>query len=92
MEYNEIADMMLRAVIMAGFKIPFSRSATDVSVVFTNDDLKSSVYAVTDFGHRIECRILDENDVYKYLSKDEFIAELGKRFRERGILIAGAAI
>lgn len=81
--FKKLADDMMTAARMTGYKVSTSRSRFDVSVVFPNDE-GSELYAATDpeFRREDSFRCLNKEDEYIYFNdEEEFMNELTKQFR-----------
>ena len=84
-EFKIIADALVQAAIQTNFDVSFSRNSNYVSIGIYSDELgTSTLYAVSGSG-AMEYRILDPDDIYRYVNKDAFVDELQECFKKYGI-------
>ncbi len=84
-EFKIIADALMQAAIQTNFDVSLSRDSNYVNVVICEKELgKSTLYAVSG-SKSMEYRILDPDDIYRYVNKDTFVDELQERFSKYGI-------
>lgn len=81
--FKKLADDMMTAARLTGFKVSTSRSRYDASLVFPNDD-GSILYGASEpiFRREDTFRCLNKEDEYIYFNdEEEFVNELTKQFR-----------
>ena len=82
--FKKLADDMMTAARMTGYKVSTSRSKYDASLVFPNDE-GSELYATTDpvFRREESFRCLNKEDEYIYFNdEEEFVNKLTEQFRK----------
>lgn len=86
--FEKLADDMMTAAQLTGYKVSVSRNDVDVSVIFTiftGKEIKSELYGVSVTDTK-PYRRLDVNNEYTYLKTEaEFVAMLTERFRDYGV-------
>jgi hypothetical protein len=81
--FEKLADDMMTAAQLTGFRVMLSRSESDVSATFGK---AHELYGCTCYGNSTEYRCLGVDDEYTYFKTEaEFVAMLIERFREYGV-------
>ena len=87
--FEKLADDMMTAARLTGYKVSVSRNDADVSVIFTiftGKEIKSELYGASVMTDTEPYRCLDVNNEYTYLKTEaEFVAALTERFRDYGV-------
>lgn len=84
-EFKIIADALMQAAIQTNFDVSLSRDSNYVNVVICGNELGTSTLYAVSGSKAIEYRILDPDDIYRYVNKEAFISELQERFKKYGI-------
>lgn len=84
-EFKIIADALMQAAIQTNFDVSLSRDSNYVNVVICGNELGTSTLYAVSGSKAMEYRILDPDDIYRYVNKDAFVDELQERFKKYGI-------
>ena len=81
--FEKLADDMMTAAQLTGFRVMLSRSESDVSATFGK---AHELYGCTCYGNSTEYRCLGVDNEYTYFKTEaEFVAILTERFRDYGV-------
>lgn len=86
--FERLADDMMTAAMLTGYKVSVSRHDADVSVIFTFNttaEAKTELFGASATDTE-PYRFLDVNNEYTYPKTEaEFVAMLTERFRDYGV-------